>query len=105
MRRAFDYEVEGQRGQRKPSRRWKKQVEEECMNTGLSMEGHLTFQSWIVGINQIATSLRLVRPPTLGWNMSLVTICQTLVYLYYPSICYYFHVGYFTFAFHLFFIF
>ena len=38
LRRAFDFEVEGQRKEGRLKRTWKRQVEEESMTVGLSGE-------------------------------------------------------------------
>ena len=35
LRRALDFEVDGQRKNGRPKRTWKKQVEEECVKVGL----------------------------------------------------------------------
>ena len=37
LRRALDFEVEGQRKKGRPKRTWKKQVEEESVKIGLRM--------------------------------------------------------------------
>ena len=41
LRRAFDFEVEGQRKKGRPERTWKKHVETESMMVGLRMEDAL----------------------------------------------------------------
>ena len=58
LRRALDFEVEGQRKKWRPKRTWKKQVEEESVKVCLRMEDALCRSRWSVGVNQIATGLR-----------------------------------------------
>ena len=58
LRRALDFEVEGQRKKWRLKRTWKKQVEEESVKVGLRREDTLCRSKWGVGINQIATGLR-----------------------------------------------
>ena len=58
LRRALDFEVEGQRKKRRLKRTWKKQVEEQSMKVGLRMEDALCQSKWSVGVNQIAAWLR-----------------------------------------------
>ena len=41
LRRALDFEVEGQRKKGRPKRTWKKQVEEESVKVGLKREDAL----------------------------------------------------------------
>ena len=58
LRRAIDFEVEGQRKKGRPKRTWKKQAEEESVMVGLRREDVLCRSMWSVGINQIAAGLR-----------------------------------------------
>ena len=58
LRRALDFEVEGQRKKGWPKRTWKKQVEEEHVKIGLRREDAPCRSKWSVGVNQIATGLR-----------------------------------------------
>ena len=58
LRRAFDFEVYGQRKKWMPKRTWKKQVEEESVKIGLRREDALCRSMWSVGVNQIAAGLR-----------------------------------------------
>ena len=58
MRRAFDFEVEGQRKKGRLKRTWKKQIEEESVKVGLRMEDALCRSTWSFVINQIAAGLR-----------------------------------------------
>ena len=53
LRRALDFEAEG-----RPKRTWKKQVEEESMNVGVSRKDPLCRSKWVVGVSQIAAGLR-----------------------------------------------
>ena len=58
LRRAFDFEVEGQRKKGRVKRTWKSQVEEESMKVGLRREDALCQSKWSVGVDQIAAGLR-----------------------------------------------
>ena len=58
LRRALDFEVEGQRKQGKPMWMWKNQVEEESMKVGVRREDALCCSMWSVCINKIAAGLR-----------------------------------------------
>ena len=58
LRRALDFEVEGQRKKGRPKRTWKKQVEEKSMKIGLRREDALCRSKWSVGVNKIAAGLR-----------------------------------------------
>ena len=53
LRRALNFEVEGQWKKWKPKRTWKKQVEEESMKVGLRREDALCRSKWSVGVNKI----------------------------------------------------
>ena len=57
LRRALDYEVEGQRKKERPNGTLKKQVEEESVNVGVRREDALCRSQWSVGVNQIAAGL------------------------------------------------
>ena len=58
IKRASDFEVEGQRKKGRSKRTWKKQVEEECMKVGLRRKDALCRSMWSVGVNKIAAGLR-----------------------------------------------
>ena len=58
LRRALDFEVEGQRKNGRPKRTWKKQVGEEIAKIGLRREDALCRSMWSVGVNRIAAGLR-----------------------------------------------
>ena len=58
LRRALDFEVDGQRKKGKLKRAWKKLVEEESVKIGLRMEDVFCRLKWSVGVNQIAAGLR-----------------------------------------------
>ena len=58
LRRALDFEVEGQRKKGRPKRTLKKQVEVESVNVCLRMDDAFSQSKWIVGIDQIAAGLR-----------------------------------------------
>ena len=60
LRRALDFEVDGQRKKGRPKRTWKRQVEEESVKVGLRREDALCRSKWSVGVNQIAAGLRLI---------------------------------------------
>ena len=57
LRRALDFEVEGQRKKGRPKRTWKKQFEEESMKIGLRRKDPLCCSKWSVGVNKIAAGL------------------------------------------------
>ena len=54
LRRALDFEVEGQRKNGRLKRMWKRQVEEESLMVGLRNEDALCRSKWGVGVNRIA---------------------------------------------------
>ena len=58
VRRALDFEVEGQQKKGRPKRTCKKQVDEEGVKVGLRREDTLCRSKWGVGVNQIAARLR-----------------------------------------------
>ena len=58
LRRALDFEVEGQRMKGRLKMTRKKQVEEEHVKVGLRREDALCRSKWSVGVNQIAAGLR-----------------------------------------------
>ena len=66
LRRALDFDVEGQR--KKGKRSWNRQVEEESVKVGLWMEDALFQSNLHVGINQIAAWLRWIWSPSLVWD-------------------------------------
>ena len=65
LRRALDFEVEGQRKNGRPKRTWKKQVEEESVKVDLRREDVPCWSKWSVGVDQIAVGLRWIWPPSL----------------------------------------
>ena len=65
LRRALDFEVEGERKKGRPKRTWKKQVEEESMKVDLRRIDALCHSECSVGINKIAAGLRSIWPPSL----------------------------------------
>ena len=58
LRRALDFEVEGQTKKGRRKRTWKKQIEEESMKVGLRRENALCRSKLSVGVNQIAAGLK-----------------------------------------------
>ena len=58
LRRALDFEVEGQRKKGRPKRTWRKQVEEGSVKVGLRGEGALCRSKWSVDVNKMAAGLR-----------------------------------------------
>ena len=60
LRRALDFEVEGQRTKENPKRTWKKQVEKESMKVGLRREDVLFRSKWSVGVTKIAAEVGLL---------------------------------------------
>ena len=58
LRRALEFEVEGQRRKGRSKWTWKKQVEEGSVKVGLRRENALCRSKRIVGVNQISTRLR-----------------------------------------------
>ena len=58
MRRALDFEVEGQMDKGRPKGSCKKRAEEESVKVGLRREDVLHRTKWSVGVNQIAAGLR-----------------------------------------------
>ena len=58
LRRALNYEVEGQRKKGRPRRMWKKLVEEESMKVCLRRKDSSCRSKWSVGVNRIAAGLR-----------------------------------------------
>ena len=58
LRRALDFEVDGQRKNRELRMTWKKQFEEESVKVGLRREDALCQSKWSVSVNQIAAGLR-----------------------------------------------
>ena len=57
LRRSLEFEVEGQMKKRKLKQTWKKQVEENSIQLGLSNEGVPCRLKWTVNVNRIATRL------------------------------------------------
>ena len=58
LRRALDFEVDGQRKKGRPKRSRKRQVEEGCVKIGLRREDALCRSMCSVGVNQIDAGLR-----------------------------------------------
>ena len=58
MRKALDFEVEGQRKKQRLKRTWLRQFEKEGMIVGLRRKDALFCLRWSVGINLIAAGLR-----------------------------------------------
>ena len=58
LRRALDFEVEGQRKKGRLKRTWKRQVEKESVKVGLRREDALFRSRWSVSVDQIAAGLR-----------------------------------------------
>ena len=58
LRRALEFEVEGQRKKGRPKRTWKNLVEEESVMVGLRMENAFCRSKWSVGVNHITAGLR-----------------------------------------------
>ena len=58
LRRALDFEVEGQRKKRRQKRMWKKQIEEKSMKVSLRRKDTLCRSKWSVVVNKIAAGLR-----------------------------------------------
>ena len=52
LRRAFDFEAEGERKKERSTRIWKRQVEEESMKVGLRKEDALCYSEWSVGVKK-----------------------------------------------------
>ena len=50
LRRALDFEIEGQWKKGRLKRTWKKQVEEESVKVGLRREDALCRSKWCIGI-------------------------------------------------------
>ena len=80
LRRAFDYEVEGEWKKGRPRRMWKKQVEGESVKVGLRREDALCRSKWgcwhnlvtltCRGYYQIVAGLRLIWSPSLVGDTS-----------------------------------
>ena len=68
LRRALDFNCEGQRKKCRQERTWKKQVEEESVKVGLTKGDVLCRSKWSVGVYQIAAGLRRIWPPSLVWG-------------------------------------
>ena len=58
LRKALDFEVEGQRMKERPKRTWKKLVEEESVKVGMRREDALYRSKWRVGVYLSAAGLR-----------------------------------------------
>ena len=65
LRRALDFQAEGQRRKGKLKWTWVKQVEEESLKVDLRREDALCRSMWSVGVNLIAAGLRCIWPPSL----------------------------------------
>ena len=64
LRRALDFEVEGQKKKERLKRAWKKQVEEDSVKIGLRMKDALCRSKWNVGVNHIAAGWRRIWQPS-----------------------------------------
>ena len=64
LRRALNFEVEGQWKKGRLKRTWKKQVEEESVKVGLLREDALCRSQWSVGVDLIGSSWRWIWPPS-----------------------------------------
>ena len=64
LRRALDFEFEGQRKKGWQKRTWK-YPEEESVKVRLRREDALCRSRWSVGVDQIAAVLRIIWPPSL----------------------------------------
>ena len=58
LKRAFEFEVEGQTMEGRSQRSWKWPTEEKNMKVSLSREDMPCPSKWFVGINQNATNFR-----------------------------------------------
>ena len=58
LRRALNFEVEGQKKKGRPNRTWKKQAEEESVKIGLRRKDVLCRLKWSFGVNLIVAGLR-----------------------------------------------
>ena len=58
LRRALDFDAEGQRKKVMPKRTWKEQVEEESVKVGLRREDALCRSKCSICVNHIAAGLR-----------------------------------------------
>ena len=58
MRRALDFEVEGQGKKMRLKRTWKKQVVEESVKVSFGREDALFRSMWSVDMNHIAAGMR-----------------------------------------------
>ena len=53
-----------------PKRTCKIQIEEENMKVILSREDAHRRPKWFIGVNQMATRFRLIRPSSLAWDIT-----------------------------------
>ena len=65
LRKALDFEVNGQRKNVMPMRIWRKQAEEESMKVGLRRKDAPCCSKWSVGVSKIAAGLMLIWPHSL----------------------------------------
>ena len=70
MRRALNFEVEGQGLKAGSKMTWKKQVEEESTKVGLSKVDMLCRSLWIFCVDQIGTTMMGVWPPSVVGDTS-----------------------------------
>ena len=82
LRKALDFEVEGQQKKDRPKRTWKKLVEEESVKVGLRMEDALFRSKWRVGVCQIAAGLTRIWPPSLVVDTTRFRHCCLYLSLY-----------------------
>ena len=64
LRRALDFEVEGQRKKGRLKRTCKKQADEESVKVSLRREVALCRSKWSVDVKQIDAGLRCIWPPS-----------------------------------------
>ena len=53
VRRAFEFKIDIKTRKWRPKRRWKQQVREEDVRSGLSREDAFCRSNWIAGVNHI----------------------------------------------------
>ena len=71
LKRALDFEVEGQRKKGRLKMKWKKQVEEQSVKDGLRREDARNQSKWSVGVNQIAAGLKGIWSPSLDGDTTI----------------------------------
>ena len=58
LRKALEFEVNGKRKRGRPKKKWRKQVEEECVRVGLRIEDASNGARWREGVRVFAASVR-----------------------------------------------